>query len=65
MKAKNTAGKIYVSFKAYLGRSETFCRGFVEGNQLQIILMTQNTHKHFHVLEDYYNQNFCVNLRHL
>lgn len=50
MKAKNAAGKIYVSFKAYLGRSETFCRGFVEGNQLQIILMTQNTHKHFHVL---------------
>lgn len=61
MKAKNTAGKIYVSSKAYLGRSETF----VEGSQLQIILMTQNTHKHFHVLEDYYNQNFCVNLRHL
>ncbi len=27
MKAKNIAGKIYVSFKAYLGRSETFCRG--------------------------------------
>lgn len=27
MKAKNTAGKIYVSFKAYLGRSETFCKG--------------------------------------
>ena len=61
MKAKNAAGKIYVSFKAYLGRSETFCRG----HQLQIILMTQNIHKHFHVLEDYYNQNFCVNLRHL
>lgn len=61
MKAKNTAGKIYVSFKAYLGRSETFCRG----QPTAIILMTQNTHKHFHVLEDYYNQNFCVNLRHL
>ncbi len=27
MKAKNAAGKIYVSFKAHLGRSETFCRG--------------------------------------
>lgn len=27
MKAKNTAGKIYVSFKAHLGRPETFCRG--------------------------------------
>ncbi len=27
MKAKNAAGKIYVSFKAYLGRFETFCRG--------------------------------------
>lgn len=46
MKAKNTAGKIYVSFKAYLGRSETFYRG----QSTAIILMTQNTHKHFHVL---------------
>lgn len=27
MKAKNAVGKIYVSFKAHLGRSETFCRG--------------------------------------
>ena len=28
MKAKNVIGKIYVSPNAYLGRSETFCRGF-------------------------------------
>lgn len=32
MKAKNTAGKIYVSFKAHLGRSETFCRGQLTAN---------------------------------
>ena len=28
MKAKNVIGKIYVSLNAYLGYSETFCRGF-------------------------------------
>lgn len=61
MEAKNTAGKIYVSFKAYLGRSETFYRGQPTANNPN----DANTHKHFHVLEDYYNQNFCVNLRHL
>lgn len=27
MKAKNVIGKIYVSSNAYLGHSETFCRG--------------------------------------
>ena len=31
MKAKNAIGKIYVSENAYLGRSETFCRGFCRG----------------------------------
>ena len=31
MKAKSTIGKIYVSTNAYLGRSETFCRGFCGG----------------------------------
>ena len=31
MKAKNTVGKIYVRPNAYLGRSETFCRGFLKG----------------------------------
>ena len=28
MKAKNIVGKIYSKPNAYLGRSETFCRGF-------------------------------------
>ena len=28
MKHENIKGKIYVSSNAYLGHSETFCRGF-------------------------------------
>ena len=29
MKHENVKGKIYVSANAYLGHSETFCRGFL------------------------------------
>ena len=47
MKAKNTAGKIYVSFKAYLGRSETFCRGFCRG---QLTANSPNDAKHSQTL---------------
>ena len=38
MKAKNVNDKIYVSPKAYLGRSETFCRGFCRDHQIAIYL---------------------------
>ena len=31
MKYENIKGKIYVSSNAYLGHSETFCRGFCRG----------------------------------
>lgn len=36
MKAKNANGKIYVAINAYLGHSETFCRGgLVEVDKLR------------------------------
>ena len=31
MKHEDIKGKIYVSSNAYLGHSETFCRGFCRG----------------------------------
>ena len=31
MKHENIKGEIYVSANAYLGHSETFCRGFCRG----------------------------------
>ena len=31
MKHENIKGKIYVSLNAYLGHSETLCRGFCRG----------------------------------
>ena len=40
MKHENIKGKIYVSANAYLGRSETFCRGF----QTSIYRKDRNEH---------------------
>ena len=42
MKAKNTVGKIYVRPNAYLGRSETFCRGFCRDFQTTTICQIEH-----------------------
>ena len=41
MKHENIKGKIYVSKKNYLGRSETYCRGFCRGLVEELILSSR------------------------